>query len=201
MTPIDIATEKMLLGKDESIVELFFTVRQIVIETDYRLEESIKWGMPHFDYKGIICGIGAFKNHVSIWFHKGDYLSNELNLFKGDFSTKSMGHLKFSNLEEIDQEGVQAYLKEAIVVNEKLFDQKKTSKTRIKKPIKKLIKSPDFQTALSNNLMEKDFFERLTITQKNGFLQHVEESKSEATKQKRIERCLVRLKHSLKTIY
>lgn len=191
----------MLSGKDERIVELFFTVRQIVVDTDKRLEECIKWGMPHFDYMGILCGIGAFKNHISIWFHKGDYLSNKLNLFKGDFSTKSMGQMKFSKLDEIDAQGIQSYVREAIAVNEKLFMQKKVSKTTVRKPIKKLIASPIFQTALAENLKEKHFFETLTIVQKNGFLQHIEEAKTEATKHKRIERCIARLSKGLKTVY
>jgi hypothetical protein len=26
------------------------------------IQETVKWGFPHFGYKGIVCSIGAFKN-------------------------------------------------------------------------------------------------------------------------------------------
>jgi len=30
--------------------------------------EGIKWGMPHFDYRGIFCGMAAFKEHCAFGF-------------------------------------------------------------------------------------------------------------------------------------
>ena len=36
------------------------------------LEETLKWGMPTFMYRGkIVCGIAGFKAHCAIWFWKG----------------------------------------------------------------------------------------------------------------------------------
>ena len=32
--------------------------------------EAIKWQFPHFDYKGILCGMAAFKSHCSFGFWK-----------------------------------------------------------------------------------------------------------------------------------
>src|SRR2546430_12348632 len=34
------------------------------------VEETIKWSMPHFDYKGSLCGMAAFKQHCSFGFWK-----------------------------------------------------------------------------------------------------------------------------------
>ena len=39
--------------------------------------ETMKWGMPHFDYRGIFCGMAAFKAHCTFGFwnramHLGD---------------------------------------------------------------------------------------------------------------------------------
>jgi uncharacterized protein YdeI (YjbR/CyaY-like superfamily) len=201
MTPIDIATEKMLSDKDENIVKLFFTVRQIVVGADTRLVESIKWGMPHFDYNGIMCGVGAFKKHVSIWFHKGDLMSNKLNLFNADSSAKTMGQIKISNLDEIDADGILSYVKEAISINESLPAKKKTAKKSTSKPTKKLIESEGFQNELANNPVAQDFFESMTISQKNGYLEYIEEAKTETTKQKRISRSIERLAKGLKAIY
>jgi uncharacterized protein YdhG (YjbR/CyaY superfamily) len=36
------------------------------------LEETIKWGMPTFMYRGkIVCGIAGFKAHCALWFGHG----------------------------------------------------------------------------------------------------------------------------------
>ena len=31
----------------------------------------MKWSSPHFDYKGMFCGIAAFKEHVGVWILEG----------------------------------------------------------------------------------------------------------------------------------
>ena len=33
--------------------------------------ETIKWGMPHFEYRGILCHMAAFKRHCAFGFWKG----------------------------------------------------------------------------------------------------------------------------------
>ena len=36
------------------------------------LEETLKWGMPTFMYRGkIVCGIAGFKAHCALWFRHG----------------------------------------------------------------------------------------------------------------------------------
>lgn len=35
------------------------------------VEETMKWGMPHFEYHGMLAGMGAFKEHCTFGFWKG----------------------------------------------------------------------------------------------------------------------------------
>src|SRR6195952_3412883 len=42
-----------------------------------QLEETIKWGMPHFDYKGVLGRMAAFKQHCSFGFWKRSLLFTE----------------------------------------------------------------------------------------------------------------------------
>ena len=39
-----------------------------------QVEETIKWSMPHFDYKGMMCGMAAFKEHCAFGFWKADLI-------------------------------------------------------------------------------------------------------------------------------
>ncbi|MEZ5316198.1 MAG: YdeI/OmpD-associated family protein [Vicinamibacterales bacterium] len=38
------------------------------------VQETIKWGMPHFDYKGPLCGMAAFRQHATFGFWKASLL-------------------------------------------------------------------------------------------------------------------------------
>lgn len=38
------------------------------------VQEGLKWSNPHFDYKGIFCGMSAFKEHVTFGFWKHQLL-------------------------------------------------------------------------------------------------------------------------------
>jgi len=48
----------------------------------------MKWSMPHFDHKGPICGMAAFKKHCSFGFWKASLI------FEGDAKREreAMGH-------------------------------------------------------------------------------------------------------------
>jgi hypothetical protein len=39
------------------------------------VQETLKWGFPHFDYKGMFCSTAAFKEHATFGFWKGALLS------------------------------------------------------------------------------------------------------------------------------
>src|SRR4030095_3831857 len=40
------------------------------------VQETLKWSHPAFDYKGIMCGMAAFKSHVTFGFWKGQLLED-----------------------------------------------------------------------------------------------------------------------------
>jgi hypothetical protein len=53
-------------------------LRTVIHDADPALEESIRWGMPTFLYRGkIVCGLGAFKAHCALWFRDGDEIVGE----------------------------------------------------------------------------------------------------------------------------
>jgi hypothetical protein len=45
-------------------------LRRIVHAGCPKVEETIKWQFPHFDYKGVMCGMAAFKEHCAFGFWK-----------------------------------------------------------------------------------------------------------------------------------
>ena len=52
------------------------------------VQETMKWSVPHFDYKGMLCGMAAFKQHCSFGFWKSTLIFPEKNEDERD----GMGH-------------------------------------------------------------------------------------------------------------
>ena len=53
-------------------------LRSVVHDACPGVQETLKWGVPHFDYKGIFCGMAAFKEHTTFGFWKGALLKDQL---------------------------------------------------------------------------------------------------------------------------
>src|SRR6266852_4573613 len=54
-------------------------LRGIVHEGCPEAEEEIKWGSPSFIYKGIMCGMAAFKQHCSFGFWKSSLILDKVD--------------------------------------------------------------------------------------------------------------------------
>ena len=52
-------------------------IRKVVHSTLPEVEEEIKWGAPHFMYKGILCGMAAFMQHCTFGFWRAKELAAE----------------------------------------------------------------------------------------------------------------------------
>ena len=93
--------------------------REIILSTDDRIEETIKWSSPTFMYKSNIASFFMnAKNFVSLMFHKGALLDDKFDLLKGD--GKEARVARFQDLEDIESRKValQAIIKEWINIKD-----------------------------------------------------------------------------------
>src|SRR5690349_24900475 len=52
-------------------------LRQLIHKNCPEVVESIKWSIPHFDYKGdFMCVLSSAKNHCSLTFIKSEFMSD-----------------------------------------------------------------------------------------------------------------------------
>ena len=49
-------------------------LRAVVHAASPKITETIKWGFPHFVYKGILCSMAAFRQHAAFGFWKGSLI-------------------------------------------------------------------------------------------------------------------------------
>src|SRR5262249_47435591 len=54
-------------------------LREVVHGACPDVEETMKWSFPHFQYKGMLCSMAAFKEHCSFGFWKGSLVLDEGN--------------------------------------------------------------------------------------------------------------------------
>ncbi|CAN5424406.1 hypothetical protein BH20BAC1_BH20BAC1_19290 [soil metagenome] len=148
-----------------------------------KVEETIKWGMPFFDYKGPLCNLAAFKNHCSFGFWKAALLKD---LPKMESSgEKGMGHLgKITSLKDLpDDKKILAWIKEAARLNDENI--KVTEK--LKKEKRKIEMPADFHNALLKDKTAAVNYEKFSPSHKYEYLEWITGAKTEVTRQKRIK--------------
>ena len=76
-------------------------VRKIILATDPKVEETIKWSAPTFMYKGNIASFFMnAKKFVSLMFHKGALIPDKSGLLQGD--GKEARTARFEGVEDIE---------------------------------------------------------------------------------------------------
>ncbi|WP_194776976.1 YdeI/OmpD-associated family protein [Pararhodonellum marinum] len=172
------------MTKHEHFREALDHLKSLLKETE--MEPSIKWGMDVYTVNGQnVVGAIAFKNHVSLWFYNGVFLSDPKKVLSNaqDGKTKAMRHWQFTSLEEIKafQKDIKAYLHEAIS-NEKSGKRWQPEKDQSWE-IPELLKN-----ALELDPDLKANFEELSPYKQKEYALHIQEAKQEKTKVARLEK-------------
>ncbi|MEO5928293.1 MAG: YdeI/OmpD-associated family protein [Candidatus Kapaibacterium sp.] len=158
-------------------------LRELVHAACPDVEETIKWRFPHFSYKGMLCGMAAFKAHCAFSFWKGELLSEMMG---DNHSREAMGHLgRITTLDDLPKDRVVLkYIKEAIKLNDDGVKSPKRSKPKMEH---RDLEIPEyFSAALKNNSEAEKTFNGFSYSHKKEYVQWVMEAKSDATRDKRL---------------
>lgn len=146
-----------------------------------QVEETIKWGMPTYTYAGaILCGMAAFKQHVSFGYWKHALIMGQ------EARPTGMGSYgKLTSLKDLpSKRTMQAHLKQAMRIN---IDNIQTSTTRKSISPKPVPQAPDdFKAALASNTHAKAVFDGFPPSAQRDYLEWIAEAKREDTRAKRL---------------
>lgn len=159
-------------------------LRDLVHRASPDLQETIKWGFPHFEYKGVVCSFAAFKQHCSFGFWKGSIMEDPQGILNAVGKT-AMGHMgRITSLDDLPADKVLIqYIKKAIQLNE---DNVKIVKAKPKLGAK--VKVPAFfLTEIKKNKKALAAFEAFSNSHKKEYVEWIEEAKTDATREKRME--------------
>jgi uncharacterized protein YdeI (YjbR/CyaY-like superfamily) len=159
-------------------------LRDVVHAACPEVEETIKWSFPNFQYKGLLCGMAAFKEHCSFGFWKGELIFEK----RGDADEKAMGQFgRITKLSDLPARKVlHGYVKTAIKLNEDGVKVPSRSKAKPKTP-RELIIPDDLANALQANAKARATFEKFSPSHKREYVEWITEAKTLPTRTRRLE--------------
>jgi uncharacterized protein YdeI (YjbR/CyaY-like superfamily) len=94
--------DRFLAAKNHPMTKEINRVREIILDTDDRIEEVVKWSSPTFMYKGNIASFFMnAKKFVSLMFHKGATIKDDSGLLQGDAKAGRLA--RFEDLADIEK--------------------------------------------------------------------------------------------------
>jgi hypothetical protein len=78
-------------------------LRKLIHEAAPGVTEEWKWGSPIFSQDGMVCSIGAFKDHVKVHFFKGAALADPKKLFNSGLDAKAMRAIDFREGDKVNE--------------------------------------------------------------------------------------------------
>jgi uncharacterized protein YdeI (YjbR/CyaY-like superfamily) len=152
-------------------------LRKLVHKTRPDMEESIRWGSPFFDHKGMVCFMAAFKTHAVFGFWKGKLLFGKEH--KG-----AMGHFgRLTSVRDLpsDKQMI-GYVRKAAELNERGLKRKRPARGT-----QKVTVPADLKAALAKNAKAGKTFENFSYSHKKEYVDWITDAKREETRTKRLK--------------
>ena len=176
------------LAKSEAFAFPILThLRKIVHDAIPRVEEQLKWGFPHFMYKGkILCSMASFKQHCAFGFWLSKAMEDPDGILDLGDERSAMGNLgQLRNLSDLPPDVI---LKRYILQAAGLIDSGVKLPAKEKGKERAEIEVPDyFRDLLAQHPASMDFFESLSKSHQREYLEWITGAKTEPTRLKRLQ--------------
>ncbi len=166
------------------------SLREAVHRACPQVEETIKWGMPTFVYRGkILCGMAAFKQHMSFGYWQHAEVLGEAA------SGERTGMGSYGKLRTAADIPSPALLKSHIRRAMQLIDEAAAGTAPAKpKPARaarpEAVPSPGFTAALKASPIARKHFEAFPPGQRREYIDWINEAKRDDTRERRIAQAI-----------
>ena len=164
-------------------------LRQLVHRTCPDIVEVLKWGFPHFDYRGMFCSMASFKGHCTFGFWKANLVFAKFKPpgAKPEDAMGQFGRITSSKDLPPDQLMIR-YLREAMRLNEAGIKRLATPQPKVPK---ELIIPAELLAALKKNKRARAGFDKFSHSHQKEYLEWIAEAKRDETRQRRIAQAMV----------
>lgn len=156
-------------------------IRKAVHAACPEVAETIKWGLPSFDYKGPLVGMAGFKAHCALAFWKASLMKS----VPQDRRKDAMGQFgRFESLADVPSAtALVRMVKEAAALNGAGIKVKRTAKAP-----KPPLKAPaDMLAAIKKNKKAHAAYADFSPSHQREYVEWITEAKSDETRQRRLE--------------
>ena len=152
------------------------------------LTEELKWGKPCYTFQGSnVVIIQGFKESCALLFAKGALLKDPHHLLeKPGENTQAARRIPFTNVGEIKESILKAYIEEAVEVE-------KSGRDVEYKKISEFTIPEELQKRFDKNRALKTAFQALTPGRQRGYLLYFSSAKHSKTREARVEKCMPRI--------
>jgi uncharacterized protein YdeI (YjbR/CyaY-like superfamily) len=146
------------------------------------VEETLKWSRPAFMYKGILCGMAAFKEHVTFGFWNA-----AMNAPGSRNSALGPQFERIASVADLpDRKTLVGLVEEAAAVQDQ-----GVKAPRVKRaPRTPLAEPEDLTAALAKNRKARAAYAAFSPSHKREYIEGITEAKTEATRTRRLQTAL-----------
>jgi uncharacterized protein YdeI (YjbR/CyaY-like superfamily) len=144
------------------------------------VEETMKWSFPHFDYRGMLCSMAAFKQHCAFGFWKA-----KLIIADGDRRGEdAMGQFgRITALSDLPTKKVlTGYIKRAMQLNDEGVKAPRTKSAPKPPPVA----PDDLVAALKKSAKARKTFEAFSPSNQREYIQWIVDAKGDDTRSRRL---------------
>lgn len=154
-------------------------IRTLVHEACPQVEETLKWGMPHFEDEGILCGMASFKEHCAFHLWKG-------SLIVGDGPREAMGQFgRITKVSDLPSKKIlTGYIKQVMKLRENGV--KNPARSKPKKRAS-LVVPIELASALKKNKKAAAAFKGFPPSHKREYVDWISEAKRQDTRKRRVD--------------
>jgi uncharacterized protein YdeI (YjbR/CyaY-like superfamily) len=160
-------------------------LRKVVHAGCPEVQETMKWSRPHFDHKGVMCGMAAFKEHCAFGFWNADLiLDHDKQAEKSALG--SFGCIK--SLKDLPNEKTLiGYVRKAAALNEAGIK----ASWRVERKKREALPMPDdLSAALKKNAKARKTFENFSPSHRREYIEWITEAKRDETRKQRVAKTL-----------
>lgn len=157
-------------------------VRAVIHEACPDVVETIKWGMPSFEYHGILAGMAAFKAHAAFGFWKGELVTGPT----GEASNAMWGFGRLTSVKDLPSKPtLRRYVRKAMRLNE--AGTKAPPRPRKHPPKAVSVRAPaDLTAAINRSARAKRTWASLSPSAKRDYAEWILDAKQAATRVRRV---------------
>jgi len=165
-------------------------IRKLVHQSCPDVQETVKWGMPHFEHQGVLCHMASFKAHCAFGFWR----ASEFDGVPRAARTSAMGQFgRITSKADLPSDKALAGLvKQAVALNAAGKKKKAPTKKAAKTP-RAVVVPAALLAALNKNKKARAGFDGMSPSHQREYCEWIAEAKRDETRARRVQTAVAQL--------